>query len=68
MHHGDICTVGIFCSALPGADRSILDFIDVVLTSNGYAHVVFTASGGKMPDGIYVANQISGPSVGPAGH
>ncbi|MFN2544163.1 MAG: sialidase family protein [Actinomycetota bacterium] len=70
IHHGDVCTVGIFCSALEplGADRSLLDFIDVVVDSGGYAHVVFTAAGGKLKDGIYAANQVAGPSVGPAGH
>jgi hypothetical protein len=67
MHHGDVCTVGIFCSAVPGANRDLLDFIDVQVDRGGRAHVGFTGSFGSY-NGIYSANQISGPTVGAPGH
>ena len=67
MHHGDICTLGIFCSAVPGADRDILDFIDVQVDRGGMGHVAFTGDYDKY-QGIYVANQTDGPSVGRPGH
>jgi hypothetical protein len=67
MHHGDVCTVGIFCSAVPGANRNLLDFIDVQVDRGGRAHVAFTGDFGSY-DGIYSANQVSGPTVGAPGH
>ena len=42
--------------------------IDLAVDSHGLAHVAFTAADGKMKEGIYVANQTSGPSVGAPGH
>jgi hypothetical protein len=68
IHKGDVCTLGIFCSAVPNSDRSLLDFIDIVGTPDGMAHVVWTVSNGQMKDGVYGANQTSGPSIGPSGH
>src|SRR3979411_2689825 len=66
MHHGDVCTVGIFCSAVPGSNRDLLDFIDVQVDRRGQAHVVFTGDFGSS-NGIYSANQVSGPKVGAPG-
>jgi hypothetical protein len=69
VHHGDICTLGIFCASNPDLNRDILDFIDVVIDGDGMAHVAFTAADSKqMKDGIYVANQTGGPSMGLPGH
>ena len=67
MHHGDICTLGIFCTATPGANRDLLDFIDAQIDPDGRAHVSFTGDYGSW-NGIYAANQVSGPGVGPPGH
>jgi hypothetical protein len=73
MHVGDVCTLGIFCidatTGLPltGANRDLLDFIDITVGNNGFAHVAYTAdmpSGG--PNGIFSANQVNGTSVYPA--
>lgn len=41
MHHGDVCTLGIFCSAVPGTNRNILDFIDVQVDAGGFLHVAY---------------------------
>lgn len=67
MHHGDICTLGIFCLAVPNSNRDLLDFIDVQVDPEGRAHVAFTGDYGAY-DGIYAANQASGPTVGAPGH
>ena len=67
IHHGDVCTLGLFCSAVPGSDRDLLDFIDVQLDHAGRGHVVFTGDYGRY-NGIYAANQTGGPTVGAAGH
>ncbi|HJP67112.1 MAG TPA: sialidase family protein [Actinomycetota bacterium] len=66
MHHGDICTLGIFC--LPGTNRNLLDFIDIVVDSRGYAHVVYTDDANYDPKAVVSANQTTGPTVGRGGH
>ena len=40
----------------------------MVLDPDGIAHMVFTVADGDLKEGIYAANQISGPSSGPGGH
>ncbi len=66
MHHGDICTLGIFCAAVPGANRDILDFIDIATDSAGRFHVSYTDdySGAD----LVAANQTGGPTIGAGGH
>lgn len=64
IHQGDVCVLGIFCSGFgpAGANRHLLDFIDVAVDRKGYAHIAYTndlVSGG----GIYVARQVAGRSV-----
>jgi hypothetical protein len=73
MHKGNICTLGIACP--PGAtNRHLLDFIDTQIDPQGYAHVAFTSAdvpkGTRygLPDGIYVANQLTGPRFGKGAH
>src|SRR5205807_3152489 len=68
IHKGDVCTLGIFCAAIPGGNRDLLDFIDVVIDHFGVAHEVFTAADGDLKAGIYAANQIGGATSGFAGH
>jgi hypothetical protein len=66
MHHGDICTLGIFC--LPGTNRNLLDFIDIVVDPQGFAHVVYTDDANYDPKAVVSANQTAGPTVGRGGH
>lgn len=44
VHHGGICTLGVFCGVLPGSssDRSLLDFFKVTTDSHGHAYVAFS--------------------------
>jgi hypothetical protein len=68
IHVGDVCTLGIFCIGTLGSNRSLLDFIDVTVDQQGFAHAAYTAdrpvdSGG--PNGIFAANQLNGVSVYP---
>ena len=67
MHYGDVCTLGIFCAVTPGANRDLLDFIDAQIDPKGRAHISFTGDYGSY-NGIYVANQTSGSTVGAPGH
>jgi len=66
IHTGDVCTLGIFCidatTGLPvtGADRSLLDFIDISVGRDGFAHAAFTANQSGGLTGMMVANQVSG--------
>jgi hypothetical protein len=62
VHNGGICTFGIFCSAVPNADRSLADSISIALDPAGGANVVYTdnASGTNV---IEFACQNSGPSA-----
>jgi hypothetical protein len=74
IHVGDVCTLGIFCidstTGLPltGANRSLLDFIDIAVDPRGFAHAAYTADRPLPagPNGIFSANQVSGTSVYPA--
>jgi len=68
IHHGDICTLGLFCAAVPGTDRNLLDFIDVQVDSSGLFHVAYTDDR-NYPDGALVmADQTAGTTVGAGGH
>ena len=69
IHHGAICTLGLFCGVLPGSspDRSLLDFFKVTVLPNGHPAVVW--SDNNRPDsddaknGVGFAEQTSGPSA-----
>ena len=67
MHHGDVCTLGLFCAAVVGSNRDLLDFNDIQIDQKGRAHIAFTGDFGTY-NGIYSANQVSGPTVGAPGH
>jgi hypothetical protein len=62
IHRGDVCTLGLFCAVFPTANRSLLDFIDTAIDGNGRMHASFTQDTDQS-NGIYVANQASGPTV-----
>jgi len=66
MHHGDICTLGIFCTAVPGSNRNILDFIDIATDSAGMFHVSYTDD--YSGENLVMANQTGGPTIGAGGH
>jgi hypothetical protein len=69
MHVGDVCTLGLFCAAVPGTDRSLLDFIDVQVDPSGHAHIVYADNHNYKNGGATVAgNQTSGPNLGRGGH
>jgi BNR/Asp-box repeat len=68
MHHGDICTLGIFCSAVPGTNRNLLDFIDVQVDASGFFHVAYTDDHNYADGALVMANQTGGTKVGPGGH
>ena len=58
---GGICTFGIFCSAVPGANRGLADVFEVHLDPAGGANVTWTKDlGGRR---IFFACQKSGPSA-----
>jgi hypothetical protein len=64
FHKGDVCTLGLFCLAGEplGANRDILDFIDIVGDPAGMVHVAYTDT--EKPGGAIVAtNQLSGVSL-----
>lgn len=63
MHVGDICTLGIFCMAGEplGANRNLLDFIDIAVDPQGKAHIAYTDD---QSGWIKVANQTGGIGVG----
>lgn len=68
MHVGDICTLGLFCAAVPNSNRNILDFIDVAVDANGFAHVAYTDDNNYANGALVMANQVGGSRVGPGGH
>jgi hypothetical protein len=41
-HHGGICSFGIFCSAIPNANRNVADSIEVDLDPSGGANAAWT--------------------------
>jgi uncharacterized repeat protein (TIGR01451 family) len=58
---GGICTFGIFCSAVPGANRGLADVFEVHVDPAGGANVTWTKDlGGRR---IYFACQNSGASA-----
>ena len=63
MHIGDICTLGIFCSVFEpvGANRDLLDFIDVAIDPSGKAYVAYTDDNDRQC--ICVAYQTAGPDL-----
>jgi hypothetical protein len=65
MHHGDICTLGIFCLAVDG-NRDLLDFIDITTDSSGLFHVSYTDD--YSAGALVAANQTGGPTIGAGGH
>jgi len=62
VHVGGICTFGIFCSAVPNANRDLADSIAISLDPAGGANAAWTndAAGGSRID---FACQSSGPSA-----
>lgn len=61
IHNGGICTFGLFCAAVPNADRSLADSIAVAIDPAGGANAVWTDNS----DGASVirfACQDAGPS------
>ncbi|MGH2866906.1 MAG: hypothetical protein ACRDNK_04970 [Solirubrobacteraceae bacterium] len=64
MHVGDVCTLGLFCTVFPSANRNLLDFIDAALDKAGRTHISFTQDTTPQNSGIYVANQTGGTTVG----
>lgn len=68
IHHGPICTLGLFCGILPGSasDRSLLDFFKVAVDSDGTAAVVWSDNNrvdGDAKTGVGFARQVGGPSA-----
>lgn len=63
IHTGDVCTLGIFCTVFEpfGANRDLLDFIDIAFDRAGMVHVAYTDTEVKADERtILVANQITG--------
>jgi len=67
VHHGPICTLGIFCGILPGSssDRSLLDFFKVTVLPDGHPAVVWSDNNRQddFKTGVGFAKQVSGPSA-----
>ena len=68
VHHGGICTLGIFCGVLPGStsDRSLLDFFKVTVLPDGSPAVVWSDNNrqdGDYRTGVGFAKQSGGPSA-----
>ena len=69
VHHGPICTLGIFCGILPGSsdDRSLLDFFKVTVLPDGSPAVVWSDNNRPERDdartGVGFARQVGGPSA-----
>jgi hypothetical protein len=61
VHVGGICTFGLFCAAMPNADRSLADSIAVAIDPAGGANAVWTDNdqGASL---VRFACQSSGPS------
>jgi hypothetical protein len=62
QHHGGICTFGVFCAAVPHANRSLADSIAIAVDMGGGANAVWTNDTGKHSH-IEFACQSSGPSA-----
>ena len=65
---GDICTLGLFCAAVPGTNRNLLDFIDIAVDHGGFFHAAYTDDHNYPGGALVMANQVAGPTVGPGGH
>jgi hypothetical protein len=69
VHVGGICTFGLFCAALPTANRNLADSIAVVLDPAGGANAVYTVDApaqleaGEGDSHIEYVCQSSGPSA-----
>jgi hypothetical protein len=68
VHHGGICTLGIFCGILPGSssDRTLLDFFKVTVMPDGSPAVVWSDNNrqdGDARTGVGFAKQSGGPSA-----
>jgi hypothetical protein len=63
MHVGDVCVLGIFCTAFEpmGANRNLLDFIDAAYDPQGRVHISYTDD--LDLNCICVANQTAGPDL-----
>jgi hypothetical protein len=67
MHTGDICNLGIFCSAFRGiSNRDLLDFIDIVGDPDGMLHVAYTDTENSKDGSIMAVNQIAGTPISTA--
>ncbi|MFN2544164.1 MAG: hypothetical protein ABR600_06280 [Actinomycetota bacterium] len=62
MHKGDICTFGIACVGTLGADRSLLDFIDIAVSPDGTFHASY-ADNFQNSLQLRVVNEAGGPSA-----
>src|SRR5207244_3884903 len=62
VHVGGICTFGVFCAAVPNANRSLADSIAIALDPGGGANPVWTNDAGATRR-IDFACQSSGPSA-----
>lgn len=64
MHEGDVCVLGIFCTGFgpAGANRDILDFIDIAVDRKGRSHIAYTADRADSAC-ICVAHQTAGSTV-----
>ena len=62
VHVGGICSFGIFCSAVPNANRSLADAIAIAVDPAGGANAVWTNDAGKKRQ-IEFACQDSGASA-----
>lgn len=64
VHKGGICTFGIFCSAIPDANRNLADSIAIALDPKGGATAVWTNDYNKDATSyVEDACQTSGPSA-----
>jgi hypothetical protein len=65
IHQGDVCVLGIFCTGFgpAGANRDILDFIDIAVNKKGNANIAYTADLQDTSACICVALQTSGSTV-----
>jgi hypothetical protein len=62
VHHGGICTFGIFCSVVPNSNRSLADSIAIALDPNGGANATWTNDASD-PERIDFACQQGGTSA-----
>lgn len=67
VHHGPICTLGLFCGILPGSsdDRSLLDFFKVAVGPDGIPAVTWSDNNrlGDVKTGVGYARQVGGPNA-----